>query len=357
MLGGALLLAGSAARAADAPDERARARAAYDRGVAAQGRGDFAAAAREFAAADAIVPSQAALGAAQEAAASVDDPVLGAELCERAAARSPEGKVPAERRAVCDAARRRTGKIVVTCSHAVAALPTDAGAARSAQGGAAGSPGGSGEGRRDSQGEPRSKSAGCDATIDGAAARADRPVVVLVGAHTIQGKNGSQTWTKRVSVAAGETVNVDAPQAGSGGSGGADGGGGGDGGGAGGATEMASKQLISPLWTIAAGALTGASAGFAIGSGVDTKSKHDAFVALGCPGPVHGDCAARARRGAFAQDRTNVLVGATIGLAAATAVLGAVTLFATRPAPRGEDKARVEVAVTACGALLRGTFE
>lgn len=158
--------------------------------------------------------------------------------------------------------------------------------------------------------------------------------MVLVGAHH-QGKNGSQTWTKRVSVAAGETVNVDAPQAGSGGSGGADGGGGGDGGGAGGAApETASKQVISPLWTIAAGALTGASAGFAIGLGVDTKSKHDAFVALGCPGPVHGDCAARARRGAFAQDRTNVLVGATIGLAAATAVLGVVTLFATRPAPR-----------------------
>ncbi len=344
VLGGALLVAGGDGRADEAGD-RTRARAAYDRGVAAQGRGDYAAAAREFAAADAIVPSQAALGAALEAAASVDDAVLATRLCDRAAARSPDGKVPAERRAACDAVRRRTGTILVTCS--------DGGAARPAERGATGSPDPGDEGRRASQKDMGSSLPGCDATLDGAAVASGSPVVVLAGAHTIQRKKGSQTWTKTVSVAAGETVRVDAPQVGSGGADGDGGGRDGAGGGAGGSTETPSKRLVSPIWTIALGGLTGAAAGLAIGSGVDTKSKHDAFVALGCPGPVHGDCAARAKHGAFAQDRTNALVGVTIGLAAATAALGAVTIFATRPAARG----RVEVAATAGGALVRGTFE
>ncbi len=329
MLGGALLLAGSAARGDDAGD-RARARAAYDRGVAAQGRGDYAAAAREFAAADAIVPSPAALGAALEAATSADDAVLGAELCDRAAARAPDGKVPAERRDGCDAARRRTGKILVAC-----ASPNP-------------NPNPNTTTTTTTNPNPNASTA-CDATIDGVAVTAGRPTVVMIGTHTIGGNSGAQAWKKSVSVAAGQTVRVDAAGEGIAAAGNP----GSPAAGAGTSPETPSKYVISPLWTLAAGALTGAVGGFTIGSAVDTKNKHDAFVALGCAGPVHGDCSARAQHGAFAQDRTNVLVGTTIGLAAVTAGLGAVTLFSRRSAASGG----VAVAATPGGALVRVTFE
>ncbi|MFO0593277.1 MAG: hypothetical protein U0441_37390 [Polyangiaceae bacterium] len=303
LVGGALILGAGRAHGDDAA-VRARAREAYDRGVAAQSKGAFAEAARAFATADALVPSPAALGAALEAAAAADDAVLGAELCDRAAARSADGSVPTERRAQCDAARRRTGRLTPSA----------------------------------------------DATIDGASVKAGRAAVVLPGAHTVR----AGTWSRTVTIAGGEAAAIEVP-AGAGaeaasagaasGAGTAAGAGAASGSSGAGAASGSSGNAgdpamaagggprISPVWAVTAGAVTAVAAGFTIASAIDTKEKHDAFVALGCDGPKHGDCTERARHGAFAQDRTNVLIGVTAGLAVAASVLTVITIFGGRGAP------------------------
>lgn len=260
-----VLLVQRAARGDDAGD-RARARAAYDRGVAAQQRGAYAEAAREFATADALIPSATALGAALEAADAAGDVVLGAELCDRAAARSADGSAPADRRALCEATRRRVGRVTVTR----------------------------------------------DATVDGAAAVSGRAVVVLPGSHTVR----AGAWSKAISVAAGESVGVEVPAPAAGASTGTAS--------AGGAPEP-SARAISWVWPLAVGGLAAVSTALTIASGIDTKAKHDAFVGLGCDGPTHGDCTERARHGVFAQDRTNVMIGVTAALVATTVALEVIS--------------------------------
>lgn len=290
MIGAALVVAASAGHAEEAAD-RARARAAYDRGVAAQARGELSVAARAFAEADAIVPSSAALSAGLEAAESAGDAVIGAELCARAAARVSDQKAPPERAAFCEAARKKTATVVIACTARAPGV--------------------------------------CEVTIDEAAATAGKPVFVLPGTHTARARRGAYVWSTSFTVIAGQARSVEAPEEPA-----ASGAGGGSGA-AQGPPETPSKRLISPAWAIAAGVLAGASLGAAIGSGADTKSKHDAFVGAGCPGEIHGDCSAIAKAGASAQDRTNALVGVTVGLGVAAATLGAITIFATRSEPRG----------------------
>jgi len=92
--------AGAPARRA--PPDRAAARAAYDRGVAAHARGDLRRAARELATADALAPDPVTLGAALDATVDADDVALGAELLDRSQGRP---STPALRTSI-EAARR-----------------------------------------------------------------------------------------------------------------------------------------------------------------------------------------------------------------------------------------------------------
>lgn len=118
---------------ADAPDERVRAREAYDRGAAAHERGDHAAAARELARADALVPNRVTLEAALGAALDADDALLGMELCARSE-RAPTGEALA---ALVQKARSRfasrVGKVRLVCADACAPVldgkPVDPGRA------------------------------------------------------------------------------------------------------------------------------------------------------------------------------------------------------------------------------------
>lgn len=105
----AVLLLSLNAFAADSPEVIA-ARAAYNRGVAAFEAKDYATAARAFAEADSIVKNDVALGAAIDAAARADDPVLVMELVERAETRGvPVGDARAK-------FGKRVGHVRVTCT-------------------------------------------------------------------------------------------------------------------------------------------------------------------------------------------------------------------------------------------------
>jgi hypothetical protein len=69
-------------------------------------------------------------------------------------------------------------------------------------------------------------------------------------------------------------------------------------------------------------------AGVTIGSGVDTMNRHEDFVATGLG----------AEAGRRAQDRTNALLGVTLGAAVATLLLG---VFADWDGPAEPAAARV----------------
>jgi hypothetical protein len=122
----ALLAASLAPASARAQSDLARAKEAYDRGVAAHQRGDFRAAAREFADADALAPSAVALQAALDEAVDADDPVVGSELLERS--KRVPAPVPAKLARSIDAARKklggRAGRVHVTCPAGAACTAT-----------------------------------------------------------------------------------------------------------------------------------------------------------------------------------------------------------------------------------------
>lgn len=113
ILGMVLALASPAQ--ADTPDDRQRARAAYDRGTAAYKSGDYAAAAAAYAEADAIAPSDTALKAALDAAVKANDAVRGAELLERAHARTISGALATSVQAAEAKLGHRAGKVRLQC--------------------------------------------------------------------------------------------------------------------------------------------------------------------------------------------------------------------------------------------------
>ncbi len=263
-----------------------RAKDAYDRGVRAHAAGDHATAARAFAEADALAPTMASLEAALEAAMRADDAVLGAELLERSDAR-PDRDASLSKS--IDAARKRfagrTGTIHVDC-----------------------------------RGADR-----CLVSVDGRAYEASRPVVALVGPHTVIVQRGDERFEKLVQVTPGAMTIVGGYESGAKVAG----------------DQVApalvspgpeqrkpSSQGISPVWFwIGAGAtvLSGAAATL---SGLDALHAHDEFVAAGCApgatGPRPSDCNVRSDEGAGKTLRTSLLLGVTGLLAINTVVLGAV---------------------------------
>jgi hypothetical protein len=285
----ALALAPAPARA-DGDADRARAREAYDRGAAAHQRGDHATAARELALADALVPNPVTLQAALESALAADDAALGMELCDRSQRARTDAALAALVRDARARFGRRAGRLRVDCPAATA----------------------------------------CTASVDGAAIETGRAIFVPVGRHVVTVRTGEQEERRPIEVEPGGSASVvvtgaPAPPP---------------------PAPAPAREGPSIGWfagTLGAAAVAG---GVTIGLGVDTAKKHDAFVSAGCAGSVHGDCTALADAGRAAQLRTNVLVGVTGALAAATVVVGVVTFRA-----RGADRAALTIGGAQLAAL------
>lgn len=261
-----------------------RARAAYDRGVRAHAAHDEVAAARAFAEADGLAPQPASLEAALEAAMHADDALLGAELVDRAEGR---GGDPGVARTLAVARKRfagRTGKVRVDC-----------------------------------RAEAR-----CVAAVDGSPADARRLIYVMAGPHAVVVHRGDERVEELVEVKADATVVVggvsvaplpsasrsDKPST---------------------ATSTSEHAKLPPIWFFVGVGVTAVFAGGTVISGVDAVTKHDRFKGNGCgvdgTGARPADCDQRGHDGASAQLRTNVLLGTTVLLAAATAAVG---IFAVR---------------------------
>lgn len=272
-LASALLVTAGAARAAEG--DLARAREAYDRGVAADAAGDHGAAARAFAEADALAPSVASLEAALESAMRADDARLGGELLERAAGRPADAGLA---RTVEVARRRfsgRTGVLVVDC------------------------------GARE-----------CLVSVDGVA-REGRRVRELVGPHDVLVQRDGVGTRRLVRVEPDATVVISPDEP---------------------ATPPPAREPppaasrdrggLPPLVFFVGVGATAALGGVTVVSAVDTVRFHDRFVADGCApggtGPLAASCEARADDGRDRQLRTNLLLGGTAVLAVASAVVGAL---------------------------------
>ena len=264
---------------ADPEGDRARAREAFDRGAAAHRRGDHAAAARELSRADAIVPNAVTLETALGSALAADDAVLGMELC----ARSERGPASPSLAALVVRARSRfaprVGRARITCPGATT----------------------------------------CAASIDGAAVETGRPVFLRVGRQIVVVQRDDRSEPRSIEITPGGMIEIVVPSV--------------SGASVPGVIAAEAPEGISKGWFIAALSAAAVAGGVTIGLGVDAANKHDRFVSAGCPGPVHGDCAALVDAGRAAEVRTNIMLGVTGAIGVAAAVVGVVTLRA-RVAPR-----------------------
>jgi hypothetical protein len=289
-LAGLVCLAWTASARADGTSTDAQAHAAYERGTAAFRRGDFVTAAREYAAADALVPNPVALQAAIDAAIRADDPVVGATLLDHARASARTDGLVASMTTAERKFAHRTGRLVLACP----APP-------------------------------------CLVAIDGAAAPPGVAIVVRVGSHTVTLEASGTVTTRVITVGADETLTVSSPA---------------------GLVSPAAPPApvqppapppappavspavepprpapvrpapahrggLSPAWFWALTSATAVAGGVTIGSGVDTAERHATFART-CPGQP--SCPRLGSEGQSAQTRTNVLVGVTAALGAATLV-------------------------------------
>jgi hypothetical protein len=249
----------------------------YDRGVEAQQRGDYARAAKLFARADELVPDPTALQAAIGAAVLADDPALAMELVHRAR----RGSMPAGLRSAARAAEAkfagRAGVVRVRCDQ-------------------------------------------CTVKIDGKPVAANEDQWVLAGSHRVDVTTGGSRDRRDVDVPGGGRVEVTGAEAT--------------------VTETEAVEDftprartraaeepggIAPGWFWASLGLTGVMGAFAVGSGVDTLSKHSDFQAKRY-GPREEAERIKAD-GEAAESRTAVLIGVTSALAIGTVALG---VFAVR---------------------------
>ena len=283
-------LAWSPGALADGPSTDAQAHSAYERGTAAFKRGDYPTAAREYAAADSLVPNPVALQAAIDAAVLADNPVLGATLLERARASARTDGLVASMTTAERKFAHRTGRLVLACP----APP-------------------------------------CLGAIDGAATPPGVPAVVRVGSHTVTLEASGTVTTRVVTVGADETITVSSPAGLVSGSPPAP------------AVPPApappavpspvqppaparplapvrpaptTGEGLSPVWFWVSAGATVLAGGVTIGSGIDTADRHATFT------NCSSQCSQLATEGRSAQTRTNVLIGVTAALGAATLATG-----------------------------------
>ena len=273
-------------RAANAQNEKALAKEAYDRGTQAHARGDFRRAAEEFAKADGLAPSPVALQAALDAAVDADDFLLGADLLERTkrlgAAR------PGTLTASIDAA---TTKLGGRAGHVKIACPSGA---------------------------------RCTSTLDGASFDSAKGVWSRVGPHTLVVQVDGAPDTRTVEVRGGEDMEVVAARANA-------------------ApppstatatppptatpspdsTEAPASKPLPPLvfWmgTGATAVFAGATTFFALVA----SGKHKSFTDAGCGTLATSDCPSLKDDGEKAQTRANIGFAVTGVAAATTIVIGA----------------------------------
>lgn len=265
---------------ADAKEEAA---AAYDRGASAYDRGDFKTAATELARADELAESAVTLELAINAAIRADDAALGMTLADRATQRRGTSTGSAKADYAAENARKKlgtkVGRLSVVCA----------------------SPGASASG-----------SSRCTAALDGASFDTGSARYVTVGKHRLSVTRPSSAKPELfdVTIEPGKTVElipasapIDANPKGA-------------------ASAPAApvpprdeRRGLSPVWFWVAAGVTAASAGVSVVSGLDTKSKHDAFVADRSNTQASND-------GKASEQRTILLLAGTGVLAVATAALG-----------------------------------
>lgn len=279
-----------APKAGEDAERAERAREHYRIAAEAYEKERWALAANEFRRADIEVPNPVALALAIESATLAGDAVLAMTLVDRARGRPREARLDEQVKLAEKRFAGKTGTLRVTC--------------------------------------PRV----CDVVVDGASMQWGAPARVPAGVRAVKIRlAGHPTDERRITVGPDALVEIaytppaePAPKAASG---------------------------LSPAWFfVGLGATALAGAG-AIASGADTASKHGAFVRAGCPGPMHGDCNAAASDGKAAEIRTNVLLGVTGALAAATAVMGVGLVRWS--SPKG---AEVSVGAAGAGVVVRGSL-
>jgi hypothetical protein len=255
-----------------------RARDAYARGSAAFSAGDYTRAAHELASADTLYADDVTLKAALDAVTRADDPVLGAELVERASRVKDSSTVPGLDHSRSLAVARfahRTGRIVV-------------------------------------------RQHDCLAVVDGRQVSEGAPIIVLVGVHVVAVQCGALPEERLVTVSADQTREVVAgevrvlrepaiP----------------------GATPVPSPYPIqardhgvSPVWLVAAAVVTVGVGVATILSGIDTVNDHGRFEGAGCGVSNASGCSSLASSGRSAQSWTTGLGVGTGVAAVGTAALG-----------------------------------
>lgn len=273
------------------------ARDAYERGTAAFKAHDYATAAREFARADELSPSPVALRAALDATIKADDPVLGAELIERAARAPATGDLAKSLELAKAKLAHRAGKIHVSCTDCTAALdgrPLDpAHAAWASLGKHLVTVAAHGLTRDDNV------DVAADATVEVAAPAAPEPATVDVAPPITPAPPPSSTPPPTVAPPPPPTTTPPVVASGS--------------------------HKVGP-WLFVTGAIvTAGLAGVAIWSGADTAGKHSDFVGAGCQGTTpQATCDSISSAGSSAQFRTNVLLAGTAVAGVATILIGAL---------------------------------
>lgn len=281
---------GAAPAQAQEASKTEQARTLYNDGAAAYEQEKWAQAAHSFARADAAAPNAVALALAIESATLAGDAVLAMSLVDRARTRPHEVKLDEAVRLAEKKLAGKTGRIRVKCPSL------------------------------------------CDVVVDGEALPSGEVARVLAGERAVKIRVARQpNDERRVTVAADGLLEIEyAPPA-----------------------QPASPAAsgLSPAWFfVGLGATALAGAG-AIASGADTASKHDGFVRAGCAGPVHADCDGAANDGKAAETRTNVLIGVTGALAAASAAVGIGLVRWS--SPKG---AEVSVSAAGAGFVVRGSL-
>lgn len=286
----ALVASSGAAWADGTSDAAAQAHAAYERGSSAFRRGDYPTAAREYAAADALAPNPVALQAALDAAVQADDPVLGTALLDRARGAPRTNALVTTMLAAERRFAHRTGRVHFTCAPA-----------------------------------------SCLAAIDGAATDPSAAALVRVGAHAVTLETGGASVSRTVTVPPDETVEIAVTPTASAGPTNAPAG-------PPAPTSPAPARTDAPpppssppsgsagpdpAWFWVAAGATVVAAGVTTGFAVDTSNKHASF-ARECQPVSHPGCTTLQSQGQSSQTLTDVGLGATAVLAAATGVLALV---------------------------------
>lgn len=287
----AIVAASLAVPARAGADDTKAASEAYERGARAFGQGSYAVAATEFSRADELGPTAAALEMALKAAILAEDPVLAMTLVERAGSREPNASVATQVARARDRFSDKVARLKITCAAPctakVGSEPAVVGVSRYYRAGnyvieiTAGGP-------------AEIFAVQLPAGADMEWKPPPKPTAPAPTASTSVSASASAVPTALVTAT--PTVTATASSA-----------------------PLAPRATkLSPVWFGVGIGVTALAGGVAIGFGVDTLSKHDAFL--------QNRTTEGASAGQDAQLHTNIAIGVTAAAAVATAVIGYLAL-------------------------------